>query len=175
MRKIIFAITIVVLISNYSCALFCKNDKLSLPKQPYNGNELRIDGYYYNIYYEQKIRTYFFYNDGTLLHDGAGHDFDKLDEYEQSINLKTATEKRGKMQLLWGVYAIDGNVIKFERWYPDQPCYPSYVREGIILNDTTFHIIKSYRSNGSEMSTENSVYHFKQFSPKPDSTNSFIK
>ena len=61
-------------------------------------------------------------------------------------------------------------------WYsPSGGGTPAYVREGKILNDTTFHITTSYRSNGSERHEKDEVYHFRQFYPKPDSTNNFIK
>jgi hypothetical protein len=79
------------------------------------------------------------------------------------------------MKDCWGVFNIKDNIIKFERWYPGQGAKKAYVREGIILNDTTFHITKSYRSNGSELKDADEVYHFRKFSPKPDSTNVFVK
>jgi len=47
------------------------------------------------------------------------------------------------------------------------------VREGIILNDTTFQITKY--TSGSNVSERNEVYHFREFHPKPDSTNKYIK
>ena len=64
----------------------------------------------------------------------------------------------------------------FEKWYPNSPGQPKvYIREGKILNDTTFHITASYRPDGSERREKDEIYHFKQFSPKPDSTNNFVK
>jgi hypothetical protein len=51
------------------------------------------------------------------------------------------------------------------------------VRAGQILNDTTFVIAESYRMNEgkkTEVKERNETYHFKQFNPKPDSTNRFI-
>jgi len=52
------------------------------------------------------------------------------------------------------------------------------VREGDIINDTTFVISVSYRmkkGKKTEVKARNETYHFKQFSPQPDSTNNFIK
>lgn len=45
---------------------------------------------------------------------------------------------------------------------------------GEILNDTTIHFTSSERIDGSEYTTEDLTYHFKQFGPKPDSVASFI-
>ena len=82
------------------------------------------------------------------------------------------------IKFFWGVFNIKNNQILYERWCPSEPPYRTYVREGNIINDTTFVITKLYRMvNGkkTEESELNEVYHFKQFSPKPDSTNKFIK
>jgi hypothetical protein len=73
------------------------------------------------------------------------------------------------------VFIIEDNVIKFERWYPSERPYNAFVREGVILKDTTFHITKSYRSNGTEKREKDEIYHFRKFSPKPDSTNVYVK
>ena len=77
----------------------------------------------------------------------------------------------------WGTFQINKDSIVFERWYPAEVS-KSYYRSGKILNDTTFVITESYRlRNGKkkEWREKNEVYHFKAFSPKPDSTNRFIK
>ena len=47
---------------------------------------------------------------------------------------------------LGGVFIINGQSIKFEKWYPSSGGgLPAYVREGDIINDTTFVISVSYR------------------------------
>ncbi|MBW7845753.1 MAG: hypothetical protein H3C45_08955, partial [Bacteroidia bacterium] len=78
----------------------------------------------------------------------------------------------------WGVFKIEGNFIQFERWYPSDPPLKAYVRAGTIINDTTFLITESYRMQDgkkTEVKTRNETYYFKQFSPKPDSTNTFVQ
>ena len=52
---------------------------------------------------------------------------------------------------------------------------PVYLDKGEIQNDSTFLITKSIRSKTGEEKELNEIYHFKQFSPKPDSTNVFVK
>ena len=157
------------------CSFLCDDDELSLPLIPYTGNELRIDGYYYQIGDDGKgfYDVYFFYKNGIILNLGGGQNsLYELDEYVERCkqNKYVYSSKIG-----WGIFVIEGNNIKFERWYPKEKPYYAYVREGIILNDTTFHITKSYRSNGTNYSPEDEIYYFRKFSPKPDSTNNFIK
>ena len=170
---ILILISLVLLTTNISCYMFLKDDELSLQKKPYNGNELKIDGYYYQIYDSLLYSVSFFYNNGCLLTVGSGYN-----EEELGINLKNEnwTELFKKNKSWWGLFEIEQQTIKFERWFCDGNC-KTYVRAGEIINDTTFVITESYRMlNGeiTEYDVENITFHFKKFSPKPDSTNSFI-
>ena len=147
----------------------CKDEELSLKRTPYTGNELRIDGYYYRKIPDLEIR--FFYRNGIVRYGGGGYSsFEELDNCILNHQIVDGSSKTD-----WGVFLINGNTIKFEMWYPPSGGgTPTYIREGEILNDTTFHITESYRSDGSERSEKNEMYHFRQFYPKPDSTNKFI-
>ena len=79
----------------------------------------------------------------------------------------------------WGVFHIDGNMIKMEKLYPGSPGGAwAYIREGSILNDTAFRITRSYRmldGKETEVRTRDELFLFKELSPKPDSTNPYIK
>lgn len=81
-----------------------------------------------------------------------------------------------KFKDYWGIFNIKNDSIVFERWYPSSGGpFPAYLRSGKILNDTTFVITKSFRSKiGNEEQQLNETYHFRKFSPKPDSTNIFV-
>jgi len=152
------------------------DDLLSLSLAPYNGYQIRIDGYYYQVGYDGKTinSVYFFYRNGIFMSTGGAEpSLEKMDEYITRHFIKDNSYKKDKLS--WGVFSIENNIIKFERWYPSERPYKSFVREGIILNDTTFHITKSYRSNGSELRGKDEMYYFRDFSTKPDSTNVFIK
>ena len=158
------------------CSFFMDDDSLSIPLTPYTGDQLRIDGYYYLIGYDGKTihSAYFFYGNGVLIScNGAKSSLEEMDNYIKEEFLDSQIYKRRKID--WGVFLIEGNNIKFERWYPSQRPYPAFVREGVVLNNTTFHITKSYRSNGTEEREKDEIYYFRPFSPKPDSTNNFIK
>jgi len=159
--------------------LFKDDDLLSLPLTPYTGNQLRIDGYYYQIadgvdFNEGTIFScYFFYENGIII--GMGGAENSLEEMDEYIIRVMGSQNYKNIKFLCRVFVIEGNIIKFEGWYPSAKPHKAYVREGTILNDTTFHITKSYRSNGSELREKDEIYYFREFSPKPDSTNVYIK
>jgi hypothetical protein len=79
---------------------------------------------------------------------------------------------------VWGVFKINNDSIIYERWLPTEIRYKSYTYKGVIINDTTFNITERFRLvNGlkDEFELRDETYHFRQFSPKPDSANNFIK
>ncbi len=147
-----------------------KDDKLNLVQQDFNGNQLRLDGYYFTekenfegIIYSR----YTLYQNGIIRFLGGPNTLDNI--IFSSANSKT----------VWGIFNIENNIIQFERWYPSSGGpLEAYVRAGKILNDTTFHITETYRLLNGEKTQyrlKDEIYHFKQFSPKPDSTNNFIR
>jgi len=152
------------------------DDLLSLTLTPYNGNQLRIDGYYYQIGYDGKtiFSPYFFYKNGILISpEGMGNSLEEMDSYIKKYYLDCQSYKKDKLD--WGVFIVEGNIIKFGRWYPSERPLKAFIREGVILNDTTFQITKSYRSDSTEQRGKDEMYYFRSFSPKPDSTNVYIK
>ena len=180
MKKIIIFCTL-FLFSCFSCQKIIKYKDFVLTQKPYTGNELRINGYYYYIEQQsdgiKKIRNIScFYRNGILLSmDGGALSLEEADEYIRRGFIESWTNPIYEYSR-WGLFVIDGQTIKFERYYSsDNITKWTYIREGIILNDTTFHITVSYRSDGSKRDKNNEIYHFRQFSPKPDSTNNFIK
>lgn len=162
----------------YSCSSPV-DDNLSSTRTDYTGNQLRLDGYYYYEYHagnEDIMRVYFLYHNGVIL---KANTFDKSElgmNEEQFItaefNARIKTNKYG-----WGLFLIDNNTIQFEHWYVpyQEGSYPAGVKIGEIINDTTFHISRGMRANGTEKAVFDETYHFKRFSPKPDSTNKFVK
>ena len=163
---------------NFNCERhsFKKDDELSLKPTEYESNQLRIDGYYYVTNFndpQKSMEVFVYFQNGTFSYFGGG--FKNFSDIENRLINTNSIEKLKNIKYCWGIYVIDNDKIKFERWYPGQGAIKAYVREGRILNDTTFHITKSYRSDGSEERDKDELYHFRPFSPKPDSTNIFIK
>lgn len=146
------------------------DDKFSLTKRTYIGNELRTDGFYCHIGQNMNghlYSYYFFYKNGIIRYGGGSND----SLFYANVGWVSASYKNN-----WGIFNINGNQIKFEKWEPSSGGpFPAYLRTGEILNDTTFKITQLQRSDGTNVSTVNDVYHFKKFSPKPDSTNNFIQ
>ncbi len=170
MKLILIKTIVLLLIFGYSCKKTDKDDKLSLELNNYNTNEILIDGYYYTVLenFEGVIYNRFaFYRNGIVRYLGSTKSL-------QEINFGPVDAKDA-----WGVFQIYSNEIKFEKWYPSSGGpLKAYIRAGNILNDTTFVITESYRMHKGKKTEEkvrNETYHFRQFSPKPDSTNSFIK
>jgi len=153
------------------------DDALSLKIAPYTGSELRTDGYYYNEYIPSYLTVYFFYIDGTVLY-GSSFPTNELNMQEVKYSNGDHYYYAKNLKYYWGIFKVEGNELLFERWYPTQPPLKAYIRSGIIHNDTTFKITEYYRMQGGQktnIESRNEVYHFKAFSPKPDSTNSFVK
>jgi len=174
MRKIIF-FCILFLFPCFSCQQLITYKKFLIEKISYTGDELRIDGYFYCIEKQQdssnKIRNIScFYRNGILLNMGGGaSSLKEADEYIRRIFIEGSTNPIYEYSK-WGLFVIDGQTIKFELYYSsDDITKWTYIKEGIILNDTTFHITAFYRSDGAKKEKKDEIYLFRQFSPKPDS------
>ena len=178
--KFLLLTAVMSLFSNCSKDKVWKDDTLSIKRTDYTGNQLRINGYYYERYSVKngyRYNIYFFYQNGIVLY---GESPLETEVVQMETNYATggfhATAKDHKYY--WGAYIINGTTIQFDRWYPSEPPLKAYVREGTILNDSTFTISTSYRmkdGNKTEVEARNETFHFKAFSPKPDSTNSFVQ
>jgi hypothetical protein len=155
-----------------SCDTKLRN--LTMKKDSYFGNELRIDGYYYSSSdLENDIGIAVFYRDGVCIHMFTRlKSQDTLNFVENDILLNNAL-----MSHLWrdpaciGVFHVNMAAIEFETWEARSP----FRHFGEILNDTTFLLTKRVNVRQNHSSSPNLIYQFKQFCPKPDSTNVFIK
>lgn len=168
---------IVLLMGNCSKDKIWQDDDLSLSRSDYNGNQLRVDGYFYQERDGYFYTMYCLYTNGMLLYLGGGFSQAEVIELEDRIRNGSFYASAKEFKNNWGVFNIENNTIKFEKWYAGDPPLKAYVRAGEIINDTTFVINESYRMQGgkkTEVRAKAETYHFKAFSPKPDSTNKFI-
>lgn len=173
MKKL--CLILLLAVSMFSCTKWHEDEELTLPKTPYTGNELRLDGYYYDIEDEKIWSTYFFYRNG-ILHYGIASDTleNDLDKYDTWFASDYYSEHLRKDRRRWGLFEIYNDSIVFERWGILEGGDPVLRFSGRILNDTTFIITKCENPHSGETCQKNDLYHFRQFSPKPDSTNMFI-
>jgi hypothetical protein len=180
-KAVVFMTTFVVTTS-LSCQ---KVLDLSIPKTPYTGNELRIDGYYYSTEGESGEGTkrnplyHFTYLEICLLNRNGISIFycPAIEEGEdtlQAIHKSLQDPPRDNYPYGYGTYIIEGNRISISHWRKGWHWF-AYQTDGIILNDTTFVTLKEYMVGERKQDRYVKVFHFKKYSPKPDSTCVFIE
>ena len=156
-------------------ACYTELNDLTMDKTPYFGDELRIDGYYYSsIEYDKYRNVAVFYRDGFCIRIGAEPESQEIFNYiENEILLNDAfINKMKNVPTNIGLFQIMYPDIQFEIWeYRTDPT--TYF--GTIINDTTFIVNKWVNNRIKKTYEGNLTYRFKQFSPKPDSTNVYIK
>ncbi|MDR1372831.1 MAG: hypothetical protein LBJ17_06920 [Dysgonamonadaceae bacterium] len=173
---------LVILISSLSmfmscCSTLFPDEKLSMQRKDYNGNEIKIDGYYYYFISDKQYNravVHFLYRNGMILSAGSFLGNDLNDIEKEMITYYDSFRKTD-----WGVFLVDSNIIKYEKVISADPAagiQSFIIRElGYIDNDTTLHFTDSYSSKNNETKKIDKVWHFKQFDNKPDSTNVCIK
>ena len=179
LSTIILSIILIMIVS--SCKKMFEDEELSMERVDYTGTELRTDGYYYYRYQYYNSREdslydwfipWFLYRNGVWLYGGAWG-YSRMEEVEKKFEDGSFYDLCKDDKLSWGVFQISDSVIEFEGWdsgYLSKPTVKQYAK---IVNDTTFCSCSKRPQKG-----ENVMgwwFHFKQFSPKPDSTNRFIK
>jgi len=166
-----YLLLIAVMIILVNCSDTFTDETFSFKRTAYTGNQLKIDGYYYYDYNtdsgnERRTIT-FFYRDGTSFF-GGNIERSNLMQWEEKYANGSYYNEYKHIKQNWAIFKIEGNKIRIENWGYAELALPVTVSEGSILNDTTYKKIKINNSNA------NRTYHYKQFSPKPDSTNVFI-
>lgn len=152
-----------------SCFL---DNKLSLAQTHNDSTLLRLDGIYLHEDSLDIVDLFYLYQDGTLLSRGSIQK-DRLETKLAQLEVST-DEKYKSMKYLWGRYKIDGSIIRFEKWAPTDKPYRAYIKEGLILNDSTFMINQSYNAKGKALRYINEIYKFRKTSSKPDTANKWL-
>ena len=171
-NRIMYIIIAIVLI-NTGCKDWFKDDSFSLKKENYNGSEIRTDGYYYMFSKEHKVYPIILFYGNGIVHNRFTVVSLSLLENEMKTNANTFNNG---FKDNWGLFVIDRTEIKVENIIAmgglSRFAYTDY---GEILNDTTIYFYKHKESYSNYSEVMDDTLHFKQFSPKPDSTNVFIK
>jgi len=170
-RYCLVLISLLICFSYTGCKKLFKDDDLSLPRENYYGDAIKLDGYYYH-HGTNSTYAFFLYRNGVYLN---AHGSSKTDLDVVEREMIEYYDKIRSWKYSWGVFVIRGNILEVEGWRSvgwtgKLPVYKSFY---IIENDTTLRYIKDI-IDGRE-TEKNEIYHFKQFSHKPDSTNVFIK
>ena len=154
-----------------------ENISLSNTREDYLGNQLRIDGFFHQITKDGYIvNTFFYYRNGILFKIPVRSEFMDPADFV-SLLTKETIEFNRKRKYNWGVFKIKGNEFISEHW--ETPTSGNYfatiTMTGEILSDTCFVITKFVHSQEGINETSRAYWYFYPFSPKPDSTNNFIR
>lgn len=171
---------VMVLFSNCGKNGLCKDDELTLQRDEYSGNQLRIDGYYYGDVDRNSSKPfaniYYLYRNGIFFTSEAA-DLTQAEAGTIDVDVENTFGKQ--IKAAWGVFQVNGNTIEIEHWRSrSDGCETTIYERGGILNDTTFVImVREHRTSGKVKLTEtpNSTFHFRPLDAKPDSINNFIK
>ncbi len=161
----------------FSSCIFHKDDVLNLKRENIITSNLRLDGYYFDKYEVNNVEylnIYFLYKNGVILY-GSAIEFSRINERESSFRNNNYYEAAKNNKVCWGVLSLGKHEIKIETWAIGTKPRKAITYKGEILNDTSFHISGMYNSKGQKIQGLDELYHFKAFSPKPDSTNVFVK
>jgi len=175
MKKNFSKYVIFFLFTLFSCVSCTKDDLLKNEREDYLGDNLQIDGFYYDYYQGKIMNVIFLYRNGIyFLVDGDGKERTSPDEVK-TLLMEEHINSCKTWKLNWGIFIIKGNNILIEKWSSTGAGWKSTVIEsGTIIDDTSFIITKRDNSKTGIKDTYYE-YFFYPYSPKPDSTNFFIK
>ncbi len=173
MKKTVYTLICMLIFISTSCERTIDNFTFQI--KPYNGNELRLDGYYYNTHKhatDTGIGVGFLYKNGVASGFNTCNDNNDFHYLDSMIQDSSWYFDRMNDIISWGIFAVDSNKIKIEMWwYGGIRSYITRTLSGTIQNDTTFTISEIDKSKLETPWT----YHFRYFPSKPDSLNNFVK
>ena len=168
-------ILILILTSN-ACRkiLNCdERESFTMAKRNYEGNELRINGYYYN----SKSYPELFYRNGITINGSLSDLISNISIVESLMLTGEYGSYIYNNEYRWGLFSIRNNIItrEFKNQMSSISCKYPFKESGIIINDSTFVMNSIYNyENDEKTETSNDTFRFKEFTPKPDSINKFI-
>lgn len=149
-----------------------------MPTKQYPLNKLNINGIYYQESARNKelvVSYYVFYKNGMILDGGDGR-IDKNDLFFKKLLDTSYLNHLKSIIYAWGIYNINYPKIIIEKYYaPSGGKIKTKYIEGKILNDTTIVFYRISSDYLDEIFSIQDTFHFREFSPKPKSTNEFIK
>jgi len=171
MKKIILILQILLVFVGCE-GLFRKDDELSFVKTPNTTDKIKLDGYYYKYIDPDRVGIRIYYHNGIVYSTSK---FNNLHSFENKINDGNEIT-RSSIKIQWGLYLIkeDSIYVNGLAILSGALYFSEMFSQGIILNDTTILFQETRFADGS-IDYYNDTLHFKQFSPKPDSTNIYIK
>jgi len=160
--------------SQVSCVDWIISEDLTLAVEPYDGTELRMNGYYYYMQNNRIMDTYIFYKNGILIHGNYSENNDGNSICYMDSLFLSPRFLEGMNKYNYGAFHITKDSIVIEKWMVLSGPHYVLLVSGNILNDTTFVINRNENSYTGNVFQMEKLFHFHAFSPKPDSTNVFI-
>lgn len=163
----------------------CKDQQLVIRRSSgqVENNSIRLNGFYWSKVVNPKevwYKTFFLYKNGTLLYGGGINNINTfpkdMADFRKYTRMNSDSVVEQTTKSSWGIYNIKGKSFEFEKWEPSSGGpLKTVIRRGRILNDTTFIITEKINHYDGKTYQVQDTFHFMPYSPKPDSTNRFIK
>jgi hypothetical protein len=172
MKKKLYIIYVLFLISIISCEFLipCKDQEFTISKTENTAYNIKLNGFYYDTVLLSNTYSIIY----LLYSNGVFYNRNMTDINNINNNNVYFDSKMSNYKTYWGLYIFDNDSIEIQYWGEKYGnCYKIIKQKGIIINDTCFKIVKTTNYHDKWIDD----YHFfifKQYSPKPDSTNSFF-
>jgi hypothetical protein len=156
--------TLILLLALCSCTVeTLPDEELTIKQEAYTGNQLRMDGFYKGLQTGQTLYYdfIFIYSNGITF--CIGHkNVNSISDMDKDIDAAVSIKDH------WGLFQIHNDSVYIQRWRARETVIQYLLTnyQYKIINDTTLYYKNSYGET---------TYRFVKYSPKPDSTNTFIK
>jgi hypothetical protein len=172
MKKIIIALSLLL-----GCnALKVKDETFSFQRLINKTQTIKLKGYYYSYLNNNTQKNIFFFYENGLFIDIQTFENKTFEEIEAFCSSEFFLKRQlNVLKRMYGIYKIENKKLTIESYYLKGTAHGVANYYCNIINDSAFQIMNiSDHNSNTDVSSENRIYHFRQYSPKPDSTNSFI-
>lgn len=181
MRLVRYCLLVLIALVFEACVKdsICYDVPLNLSRHDTDSVQLKLNGFYYGNPFQTfegdtKYNLVVLYTNGIFMSLGAaseGQLESQIELISANINAISSFSKS-----TYGVFQIHGTEILLEKWRPGQCGHYVDFYEGHIVSDTVFTVNKlTTRTKNQVISEEIAhTYVFHAYSPKPDSSNTFI-
>lgn len=168
-----FALLLILFVT-YSCKSYEPDPELIMKRLPYNGNKIRLDGFYFSN--RPNYTSYMFFYSNGIVFTRSGMD-NKIVEINDILkDMEFVREHKDR----WKIFQINNDTLHLHGWENTGSGFIGPIQVHSlndeyykILNDSTLLFIK-HTGYYNYTSDNNKYFYFKKCFPKPDSTNVFI-
>ncbi|MEM6396324.1 MAG: hypothetical protein AAF741_08260 [Bacteroidota bacterium] len=136
-------------------------------------------GFYDQTYGSGDYHIAFFYEDGTVFYPRIADEYYLSNKIDSLLSSPAFIEQSKQKRTNWGIYTLEGTQIKIEKWelkHRGPTKFKTYEYFGEIKSNGTIvfnRLLDNYwNQKVFEIDRE---FTFREFRPKPDSTNRFIE